>query len=149
MAFTQRFQAGLGGTQFVNENFITANSVSSIDDTISIAGGSGTTTLPIFAEGGNSGDIKMIAFEFNQDVDKVQFYGSGNTLVFDAVNAMGLSELDRNQSYIFPGNAALSLNSIRDITNVRISLSTSLSSFPTRCKIAVASQVNSGDSISA
>ena len=148
MAFTQRFQVGLGGTQFVNENFITANSVSSIDDTINISG-TGTTTLPIFAEGGNSGDIKMIAFEFNQAVDKVQFYGSGNVLVFDALNAMGLSELPRNQAYIFPGNAALSLNSVRDITNVRISLDNSSSSYPTRCKIAVASQVNSGDSISA
>ena len=140
----QKFSAGLGGLNFVSSNTIEANSVCVINDTFSL-NSSTSQDFPIFAEGDTSGDIRMIAVEFVSEMAVCQFLDSSNNVVFDAVSANG-ANLSIFDSFIFPGNAPLTISGTNDITKVRLRTNSGFGNI--LCKIAIAYEVGSSDTIS-
>ena len=115
----QKFTSGIGGVLFVSENLITANSASIINDDLELSHDF-NRDFPIYAENDSSGNLKMIAVEFERDVDVCQFLDKDGTVVFDAIAALGTSFLEAKQSYIFPGNAPLTITEFDDIKEVRL-----------------------------
>ena len=142
---TQKFSVGLGGIAFVSSNEIEANSASTINDYLTVSNTT-TTDYPIYAEGDGAGDIRLIAVEFASAISVCQFLDSSNSVVFDAVSANGGSNLNGNQSYIFPGNAALTISGTNDITKVR--LQSGVGSGLLFSKIGIAYEMSSSDTIS-
>ena len=141
---TQKFSVGLGGIAFVSSNEIQANSASTINDFLTVSSSS-SNTYPIYAEGDGAGDIRLIAVECAATLSVCQFLDSSNSVVFDAVSANG-GNLNANQSYIFPGNAALTISGTNDITKVKIQTVTLNGSAFT--KIGIAYEMSSSDTIS-
>jgi len=143
-SITQNFSASIGGILFTNTDTITANSTSVINGRLDLTSAE-ARDFPIFAEGDSSGDIRMIAVEFSSSTTQCQFLDSSNSVVFDARAALG-EDFTRYQSYLFPGNGALTLASTNDIVKVRIKTTSGFGNLLTR--VAIAHEVTNGDTIS-
>ena len=141
-AIRQKFTAGIGGILFVSENVITATSASVINDDLSLSS-SANRDFPIYAENDSSGNVKMIAVETEFGLELCQFLDKDNTVVFDAVSANG-GDLEARQSYIFPGNAPLTISEFDDIKEVRLR---SKAGGTQDVRIAIAYDVDNSDTI--
>lgn len=122
------FKVSAGGLSFSSITSYTGTNVSVIDGSYTV--GTGDVDIPIYAESDSASDIKLIVFESDKELDKIQLLDAGNDLVVDIKlaatgTAAGVSpNFAANDVVSLPGTALLvapSGTGLDDVQKLRVS----------------------------
>jgi hypothetical protein len=135
------YRLSVGGLNFSKSSTITGTNVSVIDGTYTVP--TGDVDIPIYAESDSASDIKLVIFESDKELDKIQLLDAGNDVVVDIKlaatgTAAGVSpNFAANDIVSLPGTALLvapSGTGLDDVQKLRVS-GTSSASTAIKCVI--------------